>query len=72
MGQLNIHHDSIVTKKILESPPYGSTLKMATGYFNLTDHYMDCLVNNCHANCSILMAHPNVSLIHRDFVKILH
>lgn len=61
MGQLNIHHDSIVTKKILESPPQGATLKIATGYFNLTDNYMDCLVKSCLANCSILMAHPNVS-----------
>jgi len=62
MGQLDIHHDSIVTKKILESPKKGSTLKIATGYFNLTDNYMDCLVQNCAANCSVLMAHPNVSV----------
>lgn len=60
MGQLDIHHDSIVTKKLLASTEEGSTLKMATGYFNLTDNYMDCLVKDCSAKTCILMAHPNV------------
>lgn len=61
MGQLNIHHDSIVTKKILESAEEGSFLNIATGYFNLTQSYMDTLVNECKANCSITMAHPNAN-----------
>jgi CDP-diacylglycerol--glycerol-3-phosphate 3-phosphatidyltransferase len=61
MGQLNVHHDSLVTKKILESAEDGSTLNIATGYFNLTQTYMDTLVNECKANCSIIMAHPNAN-----------
>lgn len=61
MGQLNIHHDSLVTRKILASAEKGSILNIATGYFNLTQTYMDTLVNECEADCSIVMAHPNAN-----------
>lgn len=61
MGQLNIHHDSLVTKRILASAEKGSVLNIATGYFNLTQTYMDTLVNECEAECSIVMAHPNAN-----------
>jgi len=61
MGQLNIHHDSIITKRILATAQQGSTLKMATGYFNLTQNYMDTIVKSCSADCSIIMAHPNAN-----------
>uniref|UniRef100_A0A1B0BYK2 CDP-diacylglycerol--glycerol-3-phosphate 3-phosphatidyltransferase n=1 Tax=Glossina palpalis gambiensis TaxID=67801 RepID=A0A1B0BYK2_9MUSC len=36
----------------------GSRLKLATGYFNLTQEYMDTLTHKCLAQFSILMAHP--------------
>lgn len=61
MGQLSIHHDSIVTKKILGATEKGSVLKMSTGYFNLTQSYMDTIVSECGADCSIIMAHPNAN-----------
>lgn len=61
MGQLNIHHDSIVMKKLLSSVEKGSKVNMATGYFNLTDSLMDTLVNECRAECSVVMAHPNAN-----------
>lgn len=61
MGQIGIHHDSVVTRKLLQSPLNGSELKLATGYFNLTQDYMDILTSQCFAQCSLLMAHPNVS-----------
>lgn len=60
MGQLGIHHDSCITQKILSSALENSKMKFATGYFNLTENYMDTLTNTCQADCSILMAHPNV------------
>lgn len=59
MGQLNIHHDSLVMKRILNSAEKGSTLNMATGYFNLTQNLMDTLVNDSSASCSIIMSHPS-------------
>lgn len=61
MGQLGIHHDSLVTEKLLSRSQPESRLKLATGYFNLTDAYMKTITNACPADCSILMAHPNVS-----------
>lgn len=61
MGQLNIHHDSVVMKKLLSSVEEGSKVNMATGYFNLTDSLMNTIVNECRAECSIVMAHPNAN-----------
>ncbi|XP_053688244.1 CDP-diacylglycerol--glycerol-3-phosphate 3-phosphatidyltransferase, mitochondrial isoform X2 [Sabethes cyaneus] len=61
MGQLGIHHDSIITKDLLSGCLKGSKLKLATGYFNLTETYMNTLTNNCEADCNILMAHPNAN-----------
>lgn len=71
MGQIGIHHDSVVTKKLLQSPLNGSELKLATGYFNLTQDYMDILTSQCLAQCSLLMAHPNVSFYLSLILKIL-
>lgn len=62
MGQIGVHHDSLVIKRILSAAIPDSKLLMATGYFNLTNNYMTALTNDCMAYCSILMAHPNVSL----------
>lgn len=63
MGQIGIHHDSVVTKRLLSNCVAGSRLKLATGYFNLTQEYMDTITHKCLAQCSILMAHPNVSFL---------
>lgn len=63
MGEYGITQDEQVTKKVLASVPEGSTIQLATGYFNLTDEYAKTLLNDCKANISLLMAHPNVSII---------
>lgn len=61
MGQLNIHHDSEVTEKLFSNSIPNSRLNLTTGYFNLTQKYMNTLVNSCPADCDILMAHPNAN-----------
>lgn len=61
MGQLNIHHDSVVMRRILVNTEPRSTLNMATGYFNLTQSLMNTIVKDCGADCSIVMAHPNAN-----------
>ncbi|CAG9834690.1 unnamed protein product [Diabrotica balteata] len=61
MGQLNVNHDALITNRILADSPPGSTLRIATGYFNLTKEYMNTLIDNCQANCEILMAHPKAN-----------
>lgn len=63
MGQLGIIHDSIATNRILAEAPKESHLRIATGYFNLTNLYMNTLIKECKAYCSILMAHPTVWFI---------
>ncbi|XP_059611095.1 CDP-diacylglycerol--glycerol-3-phosphate 3-phosphatidyltransferase, mitochondrial [Phlebotomus argentipes] len=60
MGQLGIHHDSVVTKAIFQNSQCGSRIRMATGYFNLTQEYMNS-ITDCQAECAILMAHPNAN-----------
>lgn len=71
MGQLGIHHDSLVTGNILSNSLTKSQLKIATGYFNLTNEYMSTIVDHCLANCSILMAHPNVKSKNLRFLLLL-
>lgn len=61
MGEFDITQDEDATCKILSSAPKGSYLRLATGYFNLTENYANTLLKNCKANISLLMAHPNVS-----------
>nr|CAG4651953.1 EOG090X08SX [Triops cancriformis] len=60
MGQLGIYVDSQVTKALLQSAPYGSHIKLASGYFNLTQDYMDTILGS-EATFDILMAHPTAN-----------
>jgi len=61
MGQLNIYHDSEVTLKLLQTAPAGATLKLATGYFNLTSDYSQAVLRDCRATCHLLTAHPTAN-----------
>lgn len=61
MGQLGIYQDSLATTQLLSDAPEGSTLCVATGYFNLTSEYMNTLIYATKANCEILMAHPRAN-----------
>ncbi|XP_001605516.1 CDP-diacylglycerol--glycerol-3-phosphate 3-phosphatidyltransferase, mitochondrial [Nasonia vitripennis] len=61
MGQLNIRHDSEITRRILERAPTGATLRLATGYFNLTTEFRTAILNSCRADCHLLTAHPEAN-----------
>lgn len=61
MGQLNIYHDSEITLKLLQTAPAGATLKLATGYFNLTSDYSQAVLKGCQATCHFLTAHPTAN-----------
>ncbi|XP_068984049.1 CDP-diacylglycerol--glycerol-3-phosphate 3-phosphatidyltransferase, mitochondrial [Bombus flavifrons] len=61
MGQLNIYHDSQITLKLLQTAPPGTTLKLATGYFNLTSEYSEALLKHCQGTCHLLTAHPTAN-----------
>lgn len=61
MGEFNIHLDEQATCTMLETVPKAGFVRLATGYFNLTEKYSKTLLRNCKSNISLLMAHPNVS-----------
>ncbi|KPI93020.1 CDP-diacylglycerol--glycerol-3-phosphate 3-phosphatidyltransferase, mitochondrial [Papilio xuthus] len=61
MGEFDITQDEDATCNILSSAPKGSYLRLATGYFNLTENYANTLLKICKANISLLMAHPNAN-----------
>nr|XP_018916548.1 PREDICTED: CDP-diacylglycerol--glycerol-3-phosphate 3-phosphatidyltransferase, mitochondrial [Bemisia tabaci] len=61
MPPFDIHHDSVVTKHLLDMAPAGAEIHLATGYFNLTNEYVDSLVNQSKAAVKILMAHPTAN-----------
>lgn len=62
MGQLGLHHDSIVTQHLFSNAIPNSRFNLTTGYFNLTQNYMDKIASDeCEASFDILMAHPNAN-----------
>ncbi|KAL0113108.1 hypothetical protein PUN28_012370 [Cardiocondyla obscurior] len=61
MGQLNVYHDSEITLKLLKTASAGTTLKLATGYFNLTYDYSQAVLKDCQATCQLLTAHPTAN-----------
>lgn len=61
MGQLNIYHDSQITLQLLKKALPGATLRLATGYFNLTSEYSDALLRDCRGTCHLLTAHPTAN-----------
>lgn len=61
MGQLEIHHDSVVTRRIFQNALRQSKIKLASGYFNLTEELVAAIIDHSQADCSILMAHPNAN-----------
>lgn len=60
MGDFGITNDSYITKRFLSTTEEGSTVHLASGYFNLTEEYMKCVLGESQASYSILMAHPEV------------
>lgn len=60
MGPIGITNDSYVTKRFLSTAEEGSQIHLASGYFNLTEEYMQCVLGESKASYSILMAHPEV------------
>lgn len=61
MGQLELHHDSVVTRRIFQNALDQSRIKLASGYFNLTEELIAAIIDHSQADCSILMAHPNAN-----------
>ncbi|RWS11135.1 CDP-diacylglycerol--glycerol-3-phosphate 3-phosphatidyltransferase-like protein, partial [Dinothrombium tinctorium] len=56
MKTFNINDDEIFTTQLLKNAPPSSSIKLTTGYFNLTKEYMKIILNRKTKNFDILMA----------------
>ncbi|KAH6942090.1 hypothetical protein HPB50_000665 [Hyalomma asiaticum] len=61
MAPLGITQDQEVTERLLAHAPAQSTLRLATGYFNLTERYSDIILNNQSSRFDLLVASPKVN-----------
>lgn len=53
-----IHQDSQATKLLISNAEPGSTIDMATGYFNIPDIYTNTIFQKSLANFNVLFSHP--------------
>ncbi|ODM92515.1 CDP-diacylglycerol--glycerol-3-phosphate 3-phosphatidyltransferase, mitochondrial [Orchesella cincta] len=61
MGALDVFMDHEATCEVFRKAPFNSTVKLATGYFNLTSEYINTIVGDSTASYEILMAHPKAN-----------
>lgn len=61
MAPLGITQDQEVTERLLAHAPAQSTLRLATGYFNLTEQYSNVILNNHNSRFDLLVASPKVN-----------
>ncbi|XP_042883700.1 CDP-diacylglycerol--glycerol-3-phosphate 3-phosphatidyltransferase, mitochondrial-like [Penaeus japonicus] len=61
MGPFGITNDSVITNKLLTQAEEGARIQLASGYFNLTKEYMECILHQSRATYGILMAHPKAN-----------
>ena len=60
MGPFGITHDEQALLNLLRTSEPRDNILLASGYFNLTDHYMSVILQESLAKYSILMASPQV------------
>ena len=65
MGPFGISVDDTVTRRLLETSPAGSEICLASGYFNLTGHYIAAILDASKSSYNIVTASPEVSHIHK-------
>nr|CAG4635554.1 EOG090X08SX [Artemia franciscana] len=61
MSTFSINQDSRFTTRLFESVPRDSKVKLASGYFNLTEEYIDTIIDRSPASFEILTAHPEAN-----------
>ncbi|GBM62409.1 CDP-diacylglycerol--glycerol-3-phosphate 3-phosphatidyltransferase, mitochondrial [Araneus ventricosus] len=61
MYTFGIRQDEQVTEKFLRLAEPSSCIKLASGYFNLTNHYMNIILKSSKAIFSLLVASPKVN-----------
>jgi CDP-diacylglycerol--glycerol-3-phosphate 3-phosphatidyltransferase len=62
MGPFGIVDDEVATKAIFRTAEKGEEILLASGYFNLTDYYIQVILQESQAKYNILMASPEVCM----------
>lgn len=60
-SMFDIRTDEMVTEEFLKRLEKNSNTYLASGYFNLTDTYMDCILNHSQGDYNILTAAPEAN-----------
>lgn len=60
MGTFGINQDYIVTQKLWTQASTGNKIHIGSGYFNLTQHYIDAILRSSKAEFKILAASEKV------------
>lgn len=63
MGPFEIVDDEVAMKAIFRTAEKGEEIFLTSGYFNLTDHYLNVILQESQSDYDILMASPEVCLI---------
>ncbi|KAK7004516.1 CDP-diacylglycerol--glycerol-3-phosphate 3-phosphatidyltransferase mitochondrial-like isoform X1 [Biomphalaria glabrata] len=61
MGPFGVTHDEMATLGLFRSSEPNDNILLASGYFNLTDHYMSVILDQSLGKFSILMASPQAN-----------
>ncbi|XP_022313163.2 CDP-diacylglycerol--glycerol-3-phosphate 3-phosphatidyltransferase, mitochondrial-like isoform X1 [Crassostrea virginica] len=61
MALFGIHTEEDFVKQLFRSASEGVKISLATGYFNLTKHYQNIIVQESLANFNLLIASPQVN-----------
>ena len=60
MGPFRVEYDELATLQLLKDADKLDEILLASGYFNLTDHYMHVILQQSLAKYRLLMASPEV------------
>ncbi|XP_077980531.1 CDP-diacylglycerol--glycerol-3-phosphate 3-phosphatidyltransferase, mitochondrial-like [Glandiceps talaboti] len=61
MGPLGITNDAQATRTLLENAENGTHIQLTSGYFNLTESYLDIILNRSKAEYNMLTADPKTN-----------
>ena len=63
MTPLGVGNDTDITTRFLSELPSQTLIRLATGYFNMTEDYCKTILEQSKAHFSVLTASPEVSNI---------
>lgn len=70
MGPFGIVDDEVAMKSIFRTAEKGEEIFLASGYFNLTDHYLQVILQESQSKYNILMASPEVGFMQWTSISI--